>query len=607
MPNITVPNFQYAALSDGFSGIWKLTRAMKAAGWRYKSSSDGTTKESGTSNPNNDKWGGGVQVGSQTATAAFTIGSPTSTKEMGRVTVSGLTGFSASGGLSLSGSIGRFLKITGATNSANNGTWQIVKVNSATSVDVVNPAAVSETTPGTATWTELDALLDTYPAAINGASGPGAWWNAQGPSMMKIPIGGNTTTGNFYRGENVTQDNTGATGEILGVIMDFTGGAAGFIVVAPRNSGSGSGQRGWSSTDVIRAASAPTGSGASVTPTSAALEFGQEIVIWKTATPLSGHIYIQCIDLVNESTSSGTNGRFSVMAALGTCTATICPGGATGGAPTSNGFPTTGTMVLVGTGGSGANGTGLTQWHGNNLLGTNITTNVLTMCHLMVANCIETSGQSGDGSFTLAEGTAGASGTSQSYDGFGWIRCDDQEDGDVWPYAWMSENLFSELYTGSRTAASVYASSPSLAADYFRLGSWFGLGDRTLVRGWRRRGFGTGDAFQQCFGATLGVWNGATLVSSTFNGSPDRVACTFAGTSAQNAGPIVREPIWIVSTQVNSKMRKGTLRWWFAQFGGNGNGLLSNKTYVQLSGDQTSTGGPVSAGPWDGVSVPYNS
>ncbi len=599
MPNVTVPNFQYATVNDLFCGMWKLTRAMKAAGWRYKASSDGTTKENGTSNPFNDKWGTGTQVGSQTATGAFTIGSPTSTKEMGTVTVSGLSGFSASGGLSGSGSIGRFLRITGATNSANNGTWQIVKVNSGTSVDVVNPAAVSETTPGSATWTELDALLDAYPTAIQNTSGPGAWWCAQGPSMMKIPIGGNTTTGSFIKGEQVTQDTTGATGEILGVITDFTGGNAGFLVVAPRKSGTGSGQRGWGNTDVIRAASSPTGSGSSVTPTGAALEFGQEIVFWKSSTSANGHIYIQCIDLVNESTSTSTNGRFSVMAALGTCTATICPGGATGGAPTSNGFPTTGTFTAAGTGGSGASGTGNTAWRGNTSTGT------LTMCHIMVANAIEGIGQTGDGSFTLAEGTAN-SGTAQTYDGLGYLRLDDCEEGDVWQYAWIAAGNTSDNYNGAtRTAATVYSGTTSTAADFFRCTTWVAASGVTPWKGWRRRGLGSGDAWQQYQGALLGYWNSTSLMASTFvvNG-PDRIACTFAGTAAQNMGPLVREPIWIVASTSGIRQRKGTLRWWFATMGANGNNLIGNKLYFQAS---SSTDGPLAIGPWDGVSTPFNS
>ena len=40
-----------------FSGIWALTRCMKAAGWTYKASSDGSAKDT-TGTATNDKWGG---------------------------------------------------------------------------------------------------------------------------------------------------------------------------------------------------------------------------------------------------------------------------------------------------------------------------------------------------------------------------------------------------------------------------------------------------------------------------------------------------------------------------------------------------------------------
>jgi hypothetical protein len=40
-----------------FSGIWALTRCMKAAGWVYKGSSNGTSKDA-TGTASNDKWGG---------------------------------------------------------------------------------------------------------------------------------------------------------------------------------------------------------------------------------------------------------------------------------------------------------------------------------------------------------------------------------------------------------------------------------------------------------------------------------------------------------------------------------------------------------------------
>src|ERR1019366_8449328 len=87
-------NYVLSVSNGKLSAIWKLTRVMKAAGWRYKASSDGTTKET-TGNPNNDKWGGGGTVQGPT-TVAFTIGTPNSTAFGGRVTITGLAAMAAS-------------------------------------------------------------------------------------------------------------------------------------------------------------------------------------------------------------------------------------------------------------------------------------------------------------------------------------------------------------------------------------------------------------------------------------------------------------------------------------------------------------------------------
>lgn len=48
MANAYAINYQYQATNNTFSGIWKLTRVMKAAGWTVPVSSNGTTKTIGT-------------------------------------------------------------------------------------------------------------------------------------------------------------------------------------------------------------------------------------------------------------------------------------------------------------------------------------------------------------------------------------------------------------------------------------------------------------------------------------------------------------------------------------------------------------------------------
>jgi hypothetical protein len=59
MSDIIVPNYALSSANNAFSAVWELTRAMKKAGWTYKASSDGSTKDT-TGTAANDKWGGNV-------------------------------------------------------------------------------------------------------------------------------------------------------------------------------------------------------------------------------------------------------------------------------------------------------------------------------------------------------------------------------------------------------------------------------------------------------------------------------------------------------------------------------------------------------------------
>lgn len=576
MPNVQVENYALAASNDKFSLVWKMTRAMKRAGWRYKASSDGTNKEA-TGSPAADKWGGGVQVGSQTGSAAMSISSPSTSAYGGRATVSGMSGASFT-----ANSVGNFLTITGATNSANNGTFLITNYISATSVNIENPSAVAETTPGGATWTEVSALNDAYPAL-----GAGAWLVLQGPSTLKVPIGTTVPTGTFIKGENVTQASSGATGEIVGVLTDTING--GFLVIAPRLSGTSGGVRGWSNSAAITGAV----SGASISPVSTIVEYVREVVFWRSSTT-AGHIYYQCIDSVGEGTTNATNGRFSTMASLGTCTATVCPGGASGGNPTTNGFPTTGTLVAgIGTGGTGAVGTGTNDWLNN----TNSVN--LGLGHVLVANAIEDTNSSGDGSMTWVAGIPSAG--AVQFVGCGFLRVDDQEDGDVDPYVWAVP--VGSAYSRSRTGGG----GTSTAADGFGISAgnhvWYNAGSSFL--GWRRRGWGTNEAFSE-FNALMLSYSPTSFTTGILlqaSGTPDKVACSFSSVA-------VREPMWIVCFNGSNpaiKLRKGTLRWWFAVQGGNGCDTYDGRRWIQLSSQSAPNGGPaIVVGPADGTTMPLN-
>lgn len=580
MPNVQVENFLLNTSNDQFSGMWKLTRAMKTAGWRYKASADGTSKDT-TGNPNNDLWGPGVSL--QTGGGGFTISAPTTTAYGGRTTVSGMPGAAFT-----SGSVGHFLKITGATNSGNNGTFLITNFISGTSVTIENPNAVSETTGvGGPSWTELSALSDTYPANITGASGSGAWWCAQGPSIIKVPIGASSPTGTFIRGENVTQSASGATGELLGVVIDSVD-SQGYLVIAPRLSGTlATGVRGWSS--LVTSTISGDRSGASVVPTATIIEFVREIVFWKNSTT-NGHIYFQVIDQASEASTTAITGRFSTLAALATATATICPGGSGVGIPTLNGFPTIGSYVPMGQGGSGAATTGSNLWFNSS------TAINLGKCQFLVTNCIEDASISADGTMTVAGGTPGTGTTT--FIGWGFHRVDDQEDGDIDPYVWY---MYDTRSANNRSRTLGNQSNAVTGGDMFTTGQIL-ISGGTPFLGWRRRGYQSGgvvngDSWLELQGFVIG--NSTSIFANQNTGTPESVACTITTTKT-------REPLYVAAyTTVAGtplKMRKGTLRWWYIVQGNAGTDTYDTKRWIQMS----STAFPIVVGPADGSTVPVN-
>lgn len=649
MAHVTIPNISVSSTTDQLQGMWRLTRGLLAAGWKYKASADGLVKESaGVTSA--DRWAIGgaintVQVGAQTG-AAPVVGAPSS----GVSTVTGVSGFT-------SASVGRYLQITGmvnilnngifritaqagttvsifnpnavsetgsstaawserhggttasiaaagtagatpgraiitgisgmivpttnsrgstgnrlhllnATTGANNGSFLITRVLSSTSVEIENASATADASNGSIIWVEVSPTNQAFPSASVGTT-VGCWINLQGPSTLRIPIGTNTPTVPFLKGENIIQSTTGATGEVLGVTIDTSGGT-GYLVVAPRLNGSGGGVRGWATANNI------TGSisGAVVAQSGTAIEYVREMVIWgRGVTRDTGHIYCQVVDQAGETAS-----RFSTLATAGSATVTICPGGATGT------FPAVGSWVTAGTGGSNAAGTGAFQFSSTQSAPS------IGATHVMCANCIPTSSASEDGSFWILWGSPGTN--SSAYTGVGWMFCENSEDGDVDPYAYMAPGTGS-AYGGSRTVVT----SGFAAQDGMYVTSWSSTSN-TWCRGTRRRGLGTGDAFQEFHIATLGYNMSSSLVTSTNPSNPERVAC-----SADPRAYPYREPIWIVSVQPSSKMRKGTPRWLYAVQGGISNAWYQNGTFIGLGSSAT---GVLVAGPWDGTTAAFN-
>ena len=559
MGNVIAPNFAPATTNDARSCVWKLTRALKGAGWVHKASSDGTTVvTSSTATYTNDKWSGGNgNVSGQTGSSTTLIQSGAFANN--QVTLTSLTGMTST-------STNHWITLSGAANAGNNGTFKIVRFVSATSVIIYNPSGVAPDT-NSITWQEVDPLLESYSSVTGGTLATGTWINLQGPSSLRVPIT-TAATGTFTKGENVTQGTTGAQGEIIGYMFD-TATTTGHLVIMPRVDGTGADPHGWDHTHVITGAI----SGATITPSATVEEYAREIVFWNSDATISHMtLYLQTCDAGDESAQ-----RFSFLSTQTGTTTTVAPGG--GG--TNNGFPTIG-YVAVGTGGAtSAQSFGNVNWTGN-----------LGNAQLMCADATYDLNRSADGSWTIAIGTPGFN--TGSYIGYTYTRCDDNEDGDVDPYIIFAPSNDAQ-YVPTRTSGGT-----SYSAGGETWSAWNGITSNNSCKGWRRRGMGTNDAFQDFQMAILctGLSGSGTFVIAQNSANPESIA-TMVSTTVY-----VGEPIWIVSAQNNQKMRKGTARWLrYIDFGA-GTDTYGSKSWIQLG--NTTSGTVMLAGPWDGTTTPVH-
>lgn len=548
----------------------------------------------------------------------------------GQVTISGLTNMTI-------GSEANVLVISGAANSANNGSFTILKQLDVNTVLIANPSGIApDANNGTINWQERVASFG-------------------------------------IRGENISQTTTGAQGEVIGINFDYLAGT-GYLVVFPRNNGSGGGPFGWDGTNTITGST----SGSVWTPTATPTEFIREIVIWTptvvtttiaagsngqtlpqatinvastTGFPTAGTIfvvtsggtqtvtytgvggttftgasggtgtmstggavtqasgilnltgYMQCINAGTENSS-----RFSVLATSAGATATIAPGG--GG--TNNTFPIPGSYVWVGTGGSQTPAR----------FGMITTTGTMTNAQIMCADATFDIGRSADGSFTCAIGVPTDAG---SYLGFTFTRVDDQEIGDVDPYIFYnpsSDTLYTPTrtaltgnYTGSATTGRSFNAATGTAAGTGVTNSTSSSNLNTF-RGWRGRGT-INDSFQNYQVGLLvnggGTYN-ATAASGTGtacmqqNTTDIEVNTTATVSTTVNTNSVyVGEPVWVISAQSQARSMKGSCRWLRCVMLGTGTDTLGAGTGVgfwfQLC-TGSSTFFPFVSGPWDGSTTP---
>jgi hypothetical protein len=512
----TVNNSRISNLSAVGGGIvfnwwWSLTRSMKKAGWKFKASSNGTTKIS-SSDPAADQFGTGTV--SNAGAAAASIG----TLADGRATITGLTNIVAA-------DKGRFLTISGASLAPNNNHHQIEEVLSATSVriDARNFAVAADPNNGTLVWTIRDPTGDAY-VSFTGLQTTVAWWCAQGPSILRIPIT-SASVGTFIRGENVTQASTGAQGEFTGYI--FSAGT-GYLVISPRVRGTGTGVHGWQTGFTITGIN----SGATVAHNGTAIDYVYEMVFAKTAANTALQIFVGQFDTVADSAE-----MFSFCATQAGCTAAIHPGG--GG--TGNAFGTK-AWVVWGTGtapGSGVNIPGSTTFQRGN-----------TIC----VDALPEQGYSADGSWSLVYSNSTSS--PVGFNVFGFHKLNDTEDGDLSPYATLNPGGVKTLYGEARTNA---GTNPTIATSEFYVGTVTGTAN-VWFSCWRRRGL-SGDTFAEVEPAQL-------VQKQSAGPGVLGINATNAYRVATGTDPIarIREPIWLVSGRIDFKMFKGTLKWmyWFS-------------------------------------------
>lgn len=560
--NVCLPNIQPQSppFTNQANQIWKLTRALKKAGWKYLGSGNGTSKEI-TKDPELDLWNVTPSTTSLGGAGAV-IGAP----QRGRALVTGLTGIVAA-------DKGRFLVLTGSGTPANNHHHQIEEVVSSTSVRIDARTFAVAADTGPLTWSIVDYSIDNnVQPAWFGAAG---WWAARGPSVLRIPYTVAQTPGasgyKFVRGENVVQSSTGAQGECLGLYED---GANSYMVVLPRVRGTGAGVYGWDTALTI------TGSlsGATIAQNGTTKEYRAELVIQKSTLLITGTMCMHFAEPVGEQTAE------SLMSAVG-CTSTVAPGhGGTG-----NGFPSFAWTFHGNPGGTAHN---WSLWSG--------TANA--NAQIIAWDCIEEENYSADGSWAFNVFNAGQSSLpySSAYLTLGFFRVDETEPGDVCPFVTKTPGYGAgTMYTNTRTTLGGQTST-----WHESIAGYAGMGTYITFRGWRRRGM-PDDAATNSQDYEPGV---IAMLQSTYSSGPQNLNAT-TPYNVQNAPVFTRQvnPIFVKSMQAGPRKHdKGKIRHLSWIEGGTVNALYANKTILQLMVAYTGSAGygPVVVDGWDGVTTP---
>lgn len=602
---------------------WKLTRIMKAAGWTYKASSDGYTKDtSGVAA--NDLWGGNSDPTLDTYSSMTTTVNSAVTLPQTTITVISTTGFAASGTI-------RIISTTG---------WQTVTYTGTTGTTFTGCSG------GTGNIFVGNQVGVGSTFSVDNCHG---WWVGSGPQTLKIPLNANPG-GIPLRGEIVTQATSLAEGELIGFVWDSIG-SSGWAVILPHTGT-------FDNTHTI------TGSisAATLVPTGTIITYAREISIYKenflqnSSCAENATLYYVCADASAESaslysslatTSAQSTTTTTVVSMSGTFVLTVA---------STTGFSSTGIISVEGstgwifvsyTGTTGTTFTGCTLIHptsgagstvaGNpvfsgctaqsgpgiggtgNLFpvigivvrgtgGSSTTTNILgnsssftanTNAQIGCVNATPATGVSADGSFYIACTTA----TSNQITGFVFTRLDDSEPGDVEPYIWLTTQNNTQsawnrtVMTLSGPTSYIYSNNNIVPSS--------ALGTTTSTSafvGYQARGVSGKDVVSGYYGGLTG--NSSTTAYAILAGA---VGTTKLLSHPATVTPIIREQVAIYTDgTISGTLRhiKGRCRWLSAFSLGSTYDTYDSKSWLIVFPYASPNTFAIAVGPYDGSSQP---
>jgi hypothetical protein len=376
---------------------------------------------------------------------------------------------------------------------------------------------------------------------------------------------GAAPVGTFLRGEIVTQDTSGAMGELLGYVLN-SAGTSGWMVMLT--------QAGvFDASHIIRGGT----SGAYVTATSYNL-VRRQIVIAKDTSVIKGWLFYEAL-MDTEIAASSNTALFSDLATNApNCSTTVAPGNSSS---VNNLFPAYG-IACIGQAQSTAN-----VWFDNS--------GTWGKAHMAAVSATPSAAGSADGSFFIAQYSVSDSG----YEWWGLQRLDDTEPGDVDPFIWSGYTTDTFALTSRMTATSAHTEGWT----YRYLGNYIN------ARGYCARCTGVigtvPDSFVPFEHGCAVVTGSTPLLSPVVTYAPKVRNHPDNLTGGSGAPPLPFEP-FVISTNVaaNVTMVKGRTRWYGMIPAGSQNDTADGKQWLCVLAANGATNPAVYVGPLDGSTTP---